>query len=98
MHRSNKYRISARGEQCTFQIPGVCNGDVETTVLCHLKTGGMGLKCHDVVSAYGCSDCHDVIDGRRRGIITADEREFYKFKALTRTLTRAFQKGALRWG
>lgn len=62
-------RRSARGEACTMLIPGICNGDPATTVLCHsnrLEDGkGMGLKAPDTEACYGCSACHDVLDGRR---------------------------------
>jgi hypothetical protein len=62
-------RRSARGEACTMLIPGICNGDNSTTVLCHsnrLEDGkGMGLKAPDTEACYGCSACHDVLDGRR---------------------------------
>lgn len=61
-------RRAARGQDCTLQILGVCNGDPETTVLCHsnqLADGkGMGLKAPDHEACFGCSSCHDVIDGR----------------------------------
>ena len=59
-------RKEARGRLCQIRIPGVCNHDPETTVLCHLGGGGMGLKQHDLFGAWGCSSCHDVIDGRAR--------------------------------
>lgn len=62
-------RKAARGEDCQILIPGICNGNPETTVLCHdnrLKSGkGMGLKAPDTEAAFGCSCCHDVLDGRR---------------------------------
>jgi hypothetical protein len=62
-------RRSAKGEACTLMIPGICNGDTSTTVLCHsnrLADGkGMGLKAPDTEACYGCSTCHDVLDGRR---------------------------------
>lgn len=62
-------RRSAKGEACTMLIPGICNGDPSTTVLCHsnrLEDGkGMGLKAPDTEACYGCSACHDVLDGRR---------------------------------
>ena len=41
----------------------MCNGDPATVVLCHLPGGGMGGKQHDLFGAYGCSDCHRVVDG-----------------------------------
>lgn len=65
--RSNKLRKSARGEECTFRLYGICNFDPETTVLCHLDVfgeSGTGLKCGDDSAAYGCSACHAVMDGQ----------------------------------
>ena len=58
-------RQYARGKPCQMRIPGVCNHNPETTVLCHLGGGGMGTKQPDILGAWGCSDCHDVVDGRR---------------------------------
>lgn len=67
--KSTPIRKSAKGEECTIRLPYVCNYDTATTVLCHsneLADGkGMGLKSPDSKAAYGCSACHDVIDGRR---------------------------------
>ncbi|SDF80681.1 MULTISPECIES: nuclease domain-containing protein [unclassified Duganella] len=62
-------RKAARGQDCTIVLPGVCNRDPATSVLCHsneLADGkGMGLKAPDTAAAIGCSACHDVLDGRR---------------------------------
>lgn len=62
-------RRAARGQDCTLRLPGVCNFDPDTTVLCHsnyLADGkGMGLKAPDTAAAFGCSACHDLLDGRR---------------------------------
>jgi hypothetical protein len=52
-----------------IRIPGVCNFNAETTVLAHYRhggTGGMGLKPPDLLGAWSCSSCHDVVDGRCR--------------------------------
>lgn len=61
-------RKSAENEECTIRLPLVCNYDTATTVLCHsneLADGkGMGKKAPDEKAAYGCSACHDVVDGR----------------------------------
>lgn len=66
--KSTPIRKSAKGEECTIRLPMVCNYDTSTTVLCHsnlLEDGkGMGLKAPDEKAAYGCSACHDVVDGR----------------------------------
>lgn len=67
--KSTPARRAARGRDCTLKIPGICNRDPATTVLCHsnrLADGkGMGLKAPDTEACFGCSDCHDVLDGRR---------------------------------
>lgn len=60
----SKLRKSAKGRDCQIRIPGVCNGNNETVVLCHLPGGGMGAKVHDLFGAFGCSACHDVVDHR----------------------------------
>ena len=65
---STPIRRAARGQDCTLRL-AVCNFDPDTTVLCHsnfLADGkGMGLKAPDTAAAFGCSACHDVLDGRR---------------------------------
>jgi len=96
--RSNAIRKSARGETCTFQIVGVCNHNPETTVLCHLpdESHGMGLKADDIASAYGCSACHDAIDGRASNPWAQGEREWYMRRAMTRTLRRLIEKGVVK--
>lgn len=62
-------RKAARGQECTLQLLGVCNGDRDTVVLCHSNSlahgKGMGLKAPDEKACFGCSACHDVLDGRR---------------------------------
>lgn len=67
--RMTPIRKSAMGKECMLALPGVCNHDPATTVLCHsnrLADGkGMGLKAPDTKACYGCAACHDVLDGRR---------------------------------
>lgn len=58
-------RNYARGMPCMIRMPGVCNGDPETTVLCHLRMAGisgMGLKANDLLATWGCSACHRYCD------------------------------------
>lgn len=79
--KSTPARRAARGRDCTLMLLGVCNRDPATTVLCHsnrLADGkGMGLKAPDSAACFGCSDCHDVLDGRRPlpGWITRQQLE-----------------------
>jgi len=62
----SKIRQSAKGETCTFNLPGVCNHNPETVVLCHAPhpDKGMGIKGPDSWAAYGCSNCHAEMDGQ----------------------------------
>jgi hypothetical protein len=66
--KTSAIRLSARDEECTIRLPNICNFRTETTVLCHsneLSDGkGFGLKAPDTKAAYGCSACHDIVDGR----------------------------------
>lgn len=59
-------RKLAKGKPCMVRIPGVCNHNPETTVLAHLNGGGMGMKQQDLLGAWCCSNCHDVIDARMK--------------------------------
>lgn len=84
---SQKIRDAARGQECTFNIPGVCNYNSETTVLCHLpdESNGMGTKSDDISAAFGCSACHDAIDGRAKSEMYKDDPEFFNRRAMIRT-------------
>jgi hypothetical protein len=91
---SQKLRDSAKGQVCTFQIPGICNYSPETTSLCHApsEVKGMGNKSHDFHAAFGCSDCHTAIDQHR---LTADEALHYWFRAVMRTQAFWVSKGLI---
>lgn len=60
----SKIRESARGQECCIRIPGVCNGDVDTTVLAHLPAMAMGGKGLDIHAAFSCDACHSLVDRR----------------------------------
>jgi len=79
----------ARGQPCLVRIPGVCNGNPETTVLAHIRrqnVGGMGLKPPDLIGAWACSDCHDVIDGRQKSPYNSTDIARFEAEGLVRTL------------
>ena len=62
-------RKLARGQDCQVRLPGICNGNPETTVLAHLRLAGltgMGMKGPDLLGAWCCSACHDEADRRSR--------------------------------
>lgn len=99
-YRNKKLRDSAQGQDCQLRIPGVCNGNPETVVWCHLNGQeygkGMGHKSHDIFGFYGCSACHDVYDGRHRvSLMTAVAVDQAAEQAFRRSLRIAADMGAL---
>lgn len=59
-------RQNAMGQDCQLRLP-CCNWDTSTTVLCHLRMfgiAGMAQKPDDWCAVFGCSACHDALDGR----------------------------------
>lgn len=85
-------RTLAQGQPCMVRIPGVCNGNPETTVLAHIRRGnvaGMGQKPPDLCGVWACSSCHDVMDGRcsnPRWMVTQEMLESCLFRALVQQL------------
>lgn len=92
---SKKLRDSARGQDCTVRIPGVCNFNPETTVLAHLPSGskGVGMKGPDNIAVFACSCCHDILD-RRRNDIDLDWRDI--LRALQETQSIWIMLGLLK--
>lgn len=65
MQATNLRRL-ARGRPCLVRLQG-CNGGGDTTVLAHYRLAGYsgtGLKPPDVMGAWCCSQCHDLVDSR----------------------------------
>jgi hypothetical protein len=91
---SQKLRDSAKGQQCTLQIAGVCCHDPQRTVLCHIgdETKGMGNKANDWSAAFGCDRCHEAIDHHK--LRKADET-FYVLRGLQRTWRHWIEKGLI---
>ena len=88
----SKIRESAKGEDCAFRFPGVCNFNPETTVLCHINTKykGWALKSPDIFAAYGCSDCHSALD---QGKINEPQ---WVMDAMVETQYKLMEKGLIR--
>lgn len=95
--KSKALRDSARGQDCTFQIVGVCNYDPETTVLCHLpdESHGMSRKSDDFSAAFGCSACHDAVDGRKSSTEYSEHEHFYNSRANKRTIRKWLEMGLI---
>lgn len=66
----SKITESARGEECTVRIIGVCTGDSAKTIWSHARWGAAGrgrsIKAPDICGAYCCTDCDAVYDGQKR--------------------------------
>ena len=94
-------RDSARGEECTVRLIGVCNHDPETTVWSHYPRNdagkGMGTKSLDLAGCYCCSACHDVVDGRApmSGGLSRAFVMLAWFEGHMRSLIRLAEKGLL---
>jgi hypothetical protein len=96
--KSQKLRDSARGQDCTFQIVDVCNGDSNTTVLCHLpdESHGMAKKADDFCAGFGCSSCHADIDNVSRSTEYANHAAFYNNRANRRTIRKWLEMGLIK--
>jgi len=91
-------RDAARGRDCQIRIPGVCNFNAETTVLCHLSGGGMGAKRSDLAAAVGCSACHAAVDGAVRTEHSKQELALWHLEGVVRTIELWLREGLIRVG
>lgn len=95
----SKITESANGEECQIRIPGVCCFDSATTVWCHangLASGrGKGLKSPDILGAYGCYKCHQVVDSMVKlpGHLTRQDVEICFHEGHQRSLRILIEKG-----
>ena len=98
--KSTKITQSAKGEDCTLRIPGVCNFNPETTIFAHINGAGMALKAHDIHGCYSCSSCHDVIDNRNHPyLMTVPAFETLRsetLRAMIETQSILIQKGLIK--
>jgi hypothetical protein len=75
----------ARNQQCYMRLPGVCNGNPETTVLAHIRRGnlgGTGLKPVSIFAVPMCFDCHNAYDARCRTKYSRTELDAEALRAL----------------
>lgn len=90
-------RELARGKRCQIRLPG-CNHDPETTVLCHLRLigiSGMGHKAEDLLAAWGCSACHDLVD--RSSPLDYEKRRAALLEGVARTIHQLVELGVVSW-
>lgn len=88
-------RAQAEGRECQGRLSGVCNGNRETTVLCHFRLvgiSGLGLKSPDLIGAWLCSACHAYVDSHKD---CATQLDFAK--AVFRTQAQLIEEKEVRW-
>jgi len=101
MIRSQKIIDTARGAECAFRFPGICQGGTETTVWAHLngaKYGkGAGNKAHDVLGAPACFWCHTYLDVGHgtKPLISTETLLECVLEAVTGTWVRLIQAGVV---
>lgn len=89
-------RKTAKGQPCFIRVPTICNNNPETTVLCHYRLiglSGMGIKSPDFLAAFGCSACHDAVDGRSKTHYTRDDLEAMHAHGVFRTQAYWLKEG-----
>lgn len=98
----SKIRDSARDEDCTVRLPGVCKWLPEFTIWSHAPFGsggkGRSIKAIDLAGAYCCTACDAVID-RQVPLpfgMSREQVELDWFHGHLRSLVRLKEKGLLR--
>ena len=84
-------RAEARGRGCMVRLPGICNHNSETVVLAHVRligVSGMGMKADDLLGAWACSACHDVIDRRARTDMDLKDVRLAHLEGMVRTIAQ----------
>jgi hypothetical protein len=95
--QSKKYRDAAKDQPCQMRIPGVCNGNNETTVLAHANGAGWALKSDDYNAADMCSACHDEFDGKtHKSGLELDHLGIFFVDARYKTIVNRIERGILK--
>jgi len=91
-------RDVARGRPCLVRLPG-CDGGGETTVLAHYRLNGysgVGLKPPDVMGAWCCGPCHELVDERKRmANLTRQDVRLALAEGCLRTVAELRREGVL---
>jgi hypothetical protein len=94
----NEKRIqeSARGEDCTVRLPGICCFNPETTVFAHLNgvRFGHGVGKKTRWGCYACHSCHLELD-RRTTLLDKDVVKMAHYEAVIETLDKLVEKGLI---
>jgi hypothetical protein len=70
----SKLTREAIGRDCTIRLDGCGTGPC---CLCHIRQigiSGMGIKAPDFMGAWGCANCHEIVDVSGRGDVEVQLR------------------------
>lgn len=92
-------RQAARGRPCMVRLPGCANP--ETVVLAHFRMigiSGAGMKSPDLLGAWACHRCHDLID-RRASIanLTQQDVRLAHLEGVLRTQATLIAEEVVTW-
>lgn len=93
-------RKLARNRECQIRVPSHCLRDTFTVVLCHYRLAGlsgMGIKSPDWCAAYGCFNCHQIVDGQKNSEFSHVERRLMLAEGVFRTQQILIDEGVLSW-
>jgi len=96
-----KYTDEAKGQPCTMNSPW-CTYNDEQTCFRHLNESfagkGKGLKADDFAGFDGCQGCEDWYNSDIHSLDLDDEneRDWYAFRAMVRTLRNRVERGILK--
>ena len=82
-----------------MRLPGVCNHNSETVVLCHYRlagVSGMSMKSPDIIGAWACSACHDAIDRRDHTDLERDFVRLAHLDGMVRTIAQLVKEGLVK--
>ena len=89
------YRKEARGRECQIRVDGVCEGNSDTTVLCHLPGAGIARKQNDIHGAWGDDACHAAVDGRIKTGHSRQTLKLWHLEGVIRTQKILISEGKL---
>ena len=93
----NRITRSAQMRACTLRLSDGTH-ERSTVVFCHAPSAskGIGLKSPDWWGAYGCAECHDIVDGRTPHRLTDLEIARAWLRGIHETQRILFEEGILR--
>lgn len=95
-------RDYAKGKPCMIRVPGICSFDKDQTVLCHARMVEIpheNGKLPDLLAAFGCSPCHDIVDGRAGSwkVFNRETRRLMLLEGVMRTQSYLVKHGIVSW-